>query len=145
MTTTQWSTTQCHYLNYNPNYKAYDDDCTNFVSQSLAYGVGARLTMPHGIRMTTTGITTRGWDQIVTYAPSFYNFAIYGSGRTYELSYLNDLGPADVVQTDWQHASQGIYPDGVLDHTMMVTSWAAWRSRRLQRYSPHIPHDRYAE
>jgi hypothetical protein len=110
-----------HYLIYNPNYKAYPQDCTNFVSQSLAQGGWGMYDYGAGYQSDDQWyyypwVATRSW----TYAPSFYNFAVLFSGRTYELAYLNDMGPADVMQADW-HPSD----NNGIDHTMMVTSWSA--------------------
>ena len=108
-----------HYLYYNQNYKAYGNDCTNFVSQSLGAG-GWGLVDTSGMYTDDTQwyyypwVATRSW----TSTPDFFNFATWGSGRTYELAYLNSMGPADVEIADWEG-------DGLKDHSMIVTSWAA--------------------
>lgn len=99
------------------NYENSGGDCTNFVSQALAAGgwqqVGSGLfwerTDPNKWYHSNPDSYT--WSG----AQNFYGFAI-NSGRTYELAYLSQLGPADVLQIDWQGA-----PWGGIDHTALVT------------------------
>ncbi|MFC9352827.1 amidase domain-containing protein [Arthrobacter sp. NPDC057013] len=108
-----------HYLNYNPNYKAYGNDCTNFVSQSLRQG-GWGMYDYGGYYQTNDQwyyypwIATRSW----TSTPDFFAYATWGSGRTYELAYLNSMGPADIEIADWES-------NGLKDHAMIVTYWAS--------------------
>jgi hypothetical protein len=108
-----------YWYYYNTAYKAYGNDCTNFVSQALKAG-GWSFNDYGGSYLANDQwyyypyVATRSW----TSTPDFFVWATSGSGRTYELSYLNSMGPADVEIADWEG-------DGLKDHTMMVTSWAA--------------------
>lgn len=108
-----------YWYYYNPNYKAYGSDCTNFVSQAL--GAGGWGMVDNGTWYTDNNnwyyypwVATRSWTSV----EDFFAFATRGSGRTYELSHLNSMGPADLEIVDW-------YGDGSKDHAMMVTYWAA--------------------
>ncbi|MCA4133081.1 amidase domain-containing protein [Arthrobacter sp. M4] len=108
-----------YWYYYNPSYNAYPSDCTNFVSQALRAGGwgmvdNATWYTDNNNWYYYPWVATRSWTSVA----DFFTFAIYGSGRTYELAYLNSMGPADVEIADWDG-------NGTKDHAMMVTSWAA--------------------
>lgn len=100
----------------NGNYPSYDDDCTNFISQSMEAGGWGETT---GWYQADTSWWHQ-WNWNASYpwegAQNFANFAI-GSGRAYYLNYLNDMGVADIEQVNWTGA-------GNVNHTMIVTYWA---------------------
>jgi hypothetical protein len=114
-----------HYLVYNAAYRSWPQDCTNFISQALREG-GWSFINGWYLSDDAWWYDAIGQSRPWTYAPSLFNFATR-STRTYELAYLNDMGPADIMQADWANA----YPDGVIDHTMMVTSWSTGGPRGL--------------
>lgn len=103
-----------HNWQYN-NYDGGTGDCTNFVSQALAAGGWQQVGSGFFWERTDSSKWYHSNPDSYTWsgAQNFFWFAT-GSGRTYELSYLADMGPADVMQIDW-------YNDGIIDHTALVT------------------------
>lgn len=103
-----------HNWQYN-NYDGSTGDCTNFVSQALAAGGWQQVGSGFFWERTDSGKWYHSNPDSYTWsgAQNFFWFAT-GSGRTYELSYLADMGPADVMQIDWDN-------DGGIDHTALVT------------------------
>lgn len=99
----------------NSAYMSYADDCTNFVSQAMdAYGWSrvARFYQNDTSWWTTPPfLSSYPW----VGSQAFANFA-GGSGRISYLSYLSDLGPADILQANWDpaHTNQ-------VTHTTIVT------------------------
>ncbi len=103
--------------NYNPNYRVYSNDCTNFVSQAMKYAgwpydtYGDRTlnnTWYYGLFSSTTSYSWAG-------ANNFFWF-FNQSGRGYYARYFQDMLRGDVLQADW-----GPTPDGVINHSMIVT------------------------
>ncbi|WAH98844.1 amidase domain-containing protein [Arthrobacter sp. MMS18-M83] len=103
-----------HNWQYN-NYDGSTGDCTNFVSQALAAGGWQQVGSGFFWERTDSGKWYHSNPDSYTWsgAQNFFWFAT-GSGRTYELSYLADMGPADVMQIDWDNR-------GGIDHTALVT------------------------
>lgn len=103
----------------NGAYRQFGNDCQNFVSQSLNAGgwqhVGGWYQYDTSWWYSWAN-QTWSW----TGAQHFHNFAV-SQGRVTYLSYLNDLGPADVLQVHWPEGT----PD--VDHSMIVTysPWSA--------------------
>lgn len=102
----------------NPVFRQFGNDCQNFVSQSLH--AGGWVEQP-GWYLSDAGWWYIGPNQSRPWvnAQSFHNFAVR-NGRVSYLNYLNDLGPADVLQVHWEGT-----PD--VDHSMIVTysPWSA--------------------
>jgi hypothetical protein len=100
-------------LSYNPAYRWFAEDCTNFVSQALYAG---------GWQMTSGAYNdNRNWwynflNQSYPWAgaQNWGDFAWWYSRRTTMLSNVYDMGLADVLQIDQER-------NGSKDHTMMVT------------------------
>ncbi|GAT88253.1 hypothetical protein CVCC1112_2912 [Paenarthrobacter nicotinovorans] len=102
----------------NGAYRSFGNDCQNFVSQSLNAGGWQHKDgwyLDDNNWWYNWANQTRSWIN----AQNFHNFAV-GQGRVSYLSYLNDLGPADVLQVHWQD-------DPNVDHSMIVTysPWSA--------------------
>ncbi len=114
---------------YNPQYRSYNDtggDCTNFVSQAAFAGQWPMTELGYrgDARYWYYDWQVESWSWINT---QYFKYFILNSGRTYELAYLNDLGPADFVQIHW---GTDPTPADVPDHTMIVTlySWTGGRN-----------------
>jgi hypothetical protein len=110
-----------YWSNYNSAYRTFASDCTNFVSQALNWAgwqhIGGPYDDPHNWWYSNNIILqwggraeARSWIN----TNSFYWFARY-SGRAHDAAYLSDFRPGDVLQID-----KGT-PDGILDHTEIVT------------------------
>lgn len=104
-------------LDYNPNYRKYSNDCTNFMSQAVRAGgwsmVNSDLSRSSTRRWNYgryTWTTSYSWAAV----DHFRAFGIW-SGRT-QTTYLSQLRTADIVHI-------GVYQDGSTDwfHSMMVT------------------------
>ncbi|WP_186763175.1 amidase domain-containing protein [Lentzea tibetensis] len=98
----------------NPAYRTYDQDCTNFISQAMRAGGWEPVD---GDRTSNGAWYYGNWTWTTSYtwagAENWYWFAT-GSGRTWILPYVYDMGFADVLQADWDR-------DNIVDHTMLVT------------------------
>ncbi|WP_205599218.1 amidase domain-containing protein [Oceanobacillus halotolerans] len=100
---------------YNPDYKQFDVDCTNFISQSLHAG-GAPM---HGAPNRNQG----WWYQDDNWSYSWsvaHSFRWYMSGATNglkgtEVESASDLKPGDVICYDFEG-------DGKWDHTTIVVA-----------------------
>jgi hypothetical protein len=103
---------------YNSSYRAYDNDCTNFISQIMSAGgwtyVGSGIfdrtnngKWFYGSWTSTTSYTWAG-------AENWYWFAT-GSMRTTVIPNIWNLALADVLQADWD-------ANGNINHSMFVTS-----------------------
>lgn len=105
-----------YWSSYNRNYRAYTNDCTNFISQIMYAGgwqyAGTSLGQSDSRRWdygwfeSTTSYTWAG-------AQNWYQFAT-GSGRTFILPYASDLLEADVLQIDFDKNYN-------MNHSMLVT------------------------
>ncbi|MFI8100304.1 amidase domain-containing protein [Streptomyces sp. NPDC086023] len=110
---------------YNPAYRKYDQDCTNFISQAMRAG---------GWKMTSGGILHRKdpdewfygsytWSTSYAWAGAhnWYWYAIKHSRRTKALDNVWKMYPSDVLQIDFVDRATG-RPNGIIDHTMIVTA-----------------------
>ncbi|MEM6469865.1 MAG: amidase domain-containing protein [Planctomycetota bacterium] len=104
-------------LNYNTAYHAFDNDCTNFVSQAMLAG-GWQMTGPREFRARQRDDVWwygGAWFTRASYtwggAQNFYNF-VRVSGRGYLVDDSERLSFGDVVQ---------MRSGGVVYHTMVVT------------------------
>jgi hypothetical protein len=115
-----------HANDYNPNYRAYGNDCTNFISQVMQAGrwdyVGSGIldrTDPdkwfYGGGPSETFLTSYSWAG----AHNWGVFAQIYSQRTWGLSNVWLMDLADVLQVDWDHPAGD--PGSIIDHTMVVT------------------------
>ncbi|MFI1585575.1 amidase domain-containing protein [Embleya sp. NPDC020630] len=98
---------------YNPDYRSWSQDCTNFISQALRAGGWEDAydpNDPHG--NTSWWYTWTNQSASWINAEAFYWFAV--DNRVTELGNVWDMLLGDVLQADWNT------PDNVMDHTMMV-------------------------
>lgn len=106
-------------LDYNPEYRSYDEDCTNFLSQIMEAG---------GWQQKGSGITDRKdngkwyygsftWTTSYTWsgAENWFIFARNSTNRAGWIKNVWDMTPSDVLQADWKK-------DGSLDHSMFVVA-----------------------
>lgn len=101
---------------YNPNYKKFDVDCTNYISQCLHAG---------GAPMTGFGDRSKGWwysgdnwsySWSVAHAFRWYLSGDHTSGlQAKEVLHATELEPGDVICYDFEG-------DGRWDHTTIVTA-----------------------
>jgi hypothetical protein len=106
-----------YWSNYNSSYRAYSNDCTNFISQVVRAGgwpfdeVGERTTNNAWYYGLFTWTTTYSW-------AGAHNFNLFfaQSGRGSSARYFSDLRTGDLLQADF-----GPSPDGNIEHSMIVT------------------------
>jgi hypothetical protein len=100
---------------YNPKYRRFDVDCTNYVSQCIHAG---------GIPMDPSPMRDRGWwyrTDLWSYswavAHSFHWYLTKGGGpmRAVQVSRPQELYPGDIICYDWDG-------DGRWDHNTIVTA-----------------------
>ncbi len=118
---------KAHALSYNTAFKAFNDDCTNFVSQSLLAG-GWQMVLGY---YTNNDVwwygcaLPGGYTCHASYtwgaAFNFHEFLGTSPGqRTNFVQYYGDVWPGDIIFADWDGPS-GHHPDGRIDHVMFVT------------------------
>jgi hypothetical protein len=105
----------------NPDYRAFGQDCTNFVSQALYAGGWQQTNSPDWYHFRPSGSPSFYFSRSWTVAHDWYFYALQDSRRTTALQYFEQLLPADVLQADWYDDAGAPHPDGTLDHTMIVT------------------------
>ncbi|HKS21849.1 MAG TPA: amidase domain-containing protein [Thermoanaerobaculia bacterium] len=102
---------------YNPNYVAYyQHDCSNFASQSIAWGGFPQVKGFYWLA-SSWWYDTWAWPRIHTDSWSIANTlkAFFAqSSRVTLLSSIRDLRVGDVLQADWEG-------DGWVDHSAIVT------------------------
>ncbi len=107
----------------NPNYVSFQEDCTNFVSQSLLAG-GWPEKGKYNYQSSSSWYYDGGSYPLFTYTwagvQNFYNFINIGSARGHALSLAHKpwnqyFRPGDLVQADWNR-------DGIWDHTMIIVN-----------------------
>lgn len=106
-----------YWSNYNSAYRAYDNDCTNFISQAVRAGgwpfdeVGDRTANNTWYYGSFTFTTSYSW-------AGAHNFNLFfnQSGRGFAAQYFSDLLVGDLLQADF-----GPSPDGNISHSMVVT------------------------
>lgn len=125
---------------YNPDYPAYDEDCTNFISQAIYEGGNASMFIPsplpdpspngqagwyllndtqrasawNDVGFFYTFVTSESW--IEPYSPGG---EYYGEGpEGYEVDDISQLMLGDVIEYDWGG-------DGVWDHAAIVVDFGA--------------------
>ena len=106
-------------FNPNPYFRIFDNDCTNFVSQSLKWGGWTYKGFGNSYKnwglwwydefgSKKTG-QTRSWTQAIA-----LKYFVGNSGRGFLTRYPCDLDIGDVIFADWES-------DGVIDHAMIIT------------------------
>jgi hypothetical protein len=113
--TTYWS-------NYNRGFRSFGNDCTNFASQCVSSG---GWTMVSGWYLSQSVWWYNFLNQSRTWVNSNdFAWFTYTRPRGYILQYVNQLQPGDILQADWD-GPRGHLPDGIIDHTMIVTARAS--------------------
>lgn len=105
------------WAGFSPMFRAFRDDCTNFVSQCLLAG---------GMSMEITGRRDKGWWYLGPNEQWSYSWAVPHSLRWYldtsprgtQRSAARDLEPGDVIVYDWDG-------DGVWQHSTLVVGFGA--------------------
>ena len=101
-----------YWSSYNPSYRSYPADCTNFVSQAVYSGgwyfVSGLYTSNNAwwynyLNQTRTWAGAHNWFQFTKQRP-----------RGYIARYFSDMQPGDILQADLNR-------DGTIDHSMIVT------------------------
>lgn len=103
---------ETYALNYNSDYKSFESDCTNFVSQALKHGGWDEV---NGMYWSNHYWWYNRWNQSRSWAGA-HNlwWFIYNSERG-SLASWNQMRIGDVMMFDWHH-------DYHIDHTVIVTS-----------------------
>lgn len=132
---------------YNPEFRKYGNDCTNFFSQIILRG-GLE---PVGYWWNRTdpdvwfygpsgeGFTAYSWAAAHNNAVYMYNF----SGHTRDLVAGDPYGvwkaqPADVMYVNWDHPPNDPNGEGNLDHTMFVSGREAYPEDPTWPYAKEI-------
>lgn len=103
---------------YNPNYRSYENDCTNFTSQALRAGGWDFDTVGEEEGTNTWFYGTYPWNTSYSWAGAHpFHWFFRQSGRGYLATSFTEFLTGDLVQADW-----GPTPDGNINHTMLVTS-----------------------
>ncbi|TDU90175.1 putative amidase-like protein [Kribbella voronezhensis] len=99
-----------YWQNYNPNYRKWATDCTNFVSQALKSGGWA---YDYGWYTSGSNWWYNSIHQTYTWSAA-ENFSHFAPKRTARLSSVYYLLASDVLLADWTG-------DNHIDHAMFVT------------------------
>ncbi len=101
-----------YWKNYNPSYRKWSQDCTNFISQAVRYG---RWPYVSGYYMSTSAWWYNSLNQSRTWVNAHYWWWFtYNRPRGYIASYISDMRVGDILQIDFDR-------DGYIDHSMVVT------------------------
>ncbi|MEU4190299.1 amidase domain-containing protein [Kribbella sp. NPDC026611] len=95
---------------YNTSYRAFSNDCTNFISQALKYGGWA---YDYGWYRSGSNWWYNRLNQTYTWSGA-ENWSHFAPKRTSWLSSVWYLLRADVLLADWDH-------NGAINHAMIVT------------------------
>lgn len=120
---------QQYALTYNTAYYRFNNDCTNFASQSMfqggwqmvGLGVGFGRTNPDNWYYSCVSALGR---PIASYSwGAAYNFNVFilRANRVQHATYFQDLQPGDIIFADWDTVNGPHQPDGRVDHVMIVT------------------------
>ena len=102
-----------YWKNYNNNYRKFDNDCTNFISQAMyAGGWTHKSGFYRDSQYWWYNSLNQSWSWIGV--PYWHDFALKHSKRTVKLSSPRSLWEGEVLQVDFTN-------NGVKDHTMIVT------------------------
>jgi hypothetical protein len=112
-----------YWDNYNPDYREFGNDCTNFISQIMKAG---GWTDVDGFYQNDDSWWYNFLNQTYTWAGA-HNWGVFAqiySQRTQGLEYVYQMLTTDVLQVDWDHPGEpdvGDEPENQVDHTMIVT------------------------
>ncbi|MFF9397915.1 MULTISPECIES: amidase domain-containing protein [unclassified Streptomyces] len=102
------------------DYRTYQNDCTNFVSQVMRAGGWKATSGSYASRKDNKKwfYASHTWTTSYTWAgaENWYWFAVKHSKRTKSLNNVWKLASADVLQANWKPRN-----DNIIDHTMVVT------------------------
>ncbi len=102
-----------YWSNYNSSYRTFsDNDCTNFVSQSLFAGGWTQIS---GAYDSISAWYYGNLNQSYTWTSAGHLYAFTKNGRASLANNISELQPGDFLQADWNK-------DGWMDHAMIVTS-----------------------
>ena len=118
-----------YWSSYNPAFRSFKSDCTNFVSQALLSGGWMQI---NGDRTANSSWWYNWLFQSYTWAgaQNFFNFT-KTKNRGYLAGYFSNLSPGDVLQADWER-------DGSIDHTMIVTKKDYYGNIYLTYHSSNV-------
>lgn len=104
-----------YWNSYNPAYRAFDNDCTSFISQIMTAGGWTEVPgfYQDSKAWWYNAILTQSYSWAG--AQNWMEFAQLNSGRTRRVPNVYQLVSSDVLQADWDR-------DGNINHTMFVTS-----------------------
>lgn len=104
-----------YWDNYNPSYRSFTNDCTNFISQAMRAGGWA---MDSGWYRSNSNWWYNSANQTFSWAgaENWYRFARVESGRTSHLNSVYSLRAGDVLQAKWSGNSN-------MNHSMIVTKY----------------------
>lgn len=132
---------------FNPAYRKYTDDCTNFISQCLQ--TGGIPTWGNPNRAKGWWMSGKSWSYSWTTAHAFYLLLASSSGiRTRRVSNPQELNLGDIICIDFEG-------NGRFDHSLIVTAKDAygmplvnahttnsrhryWSYKDSSRYTPNI-------
>jgi hypothetical protein len=115
------------WAGYNPQFRAFHDDCTSFISQCLLAG---------GLPMQSTGRRDKGWWYHGPNEQWSYSWAVahslgtylHSSGRAERRASAGDLAIGDVISYDWNG-------DGAFQHNVVVVGFDAAREPLVAAHS----------
>lgn len=123
-----------HWKNYSDDWRRYDNDCTNFISQAMWAGgwkaTAGSISSRKDNKKWFYGTTKLGTSYTWAGAENWYWFAQKHSKRTKILPRVWDLAYADVLQADWDR-------NGNINHTMIVTKDTS-SNRYLTYHTPSV-------
>ena len=110
-----------YWDNYNPAYRGFGNDCTNFISQIMEAG---GWDYDFGFYWDDTNWWYNSLNQTHSWAGA-HNWGVFAqvnSQRTAPLDYVYQMLTTDVLQVNWDHPDENPdEADGNIDHTMIVT------------------------
>ncbi|MBP3041711.1 amidase domain-containing protein [Bacillaceae bacterium Marseille-Q3522] len=102
-----------YWNNYNPSYRVFGNDCTNFISQAMRAGGWLDVSgFYRDSHYWWYNHVNQTWSWVGV--PYWYDFAANKSKRTILLSSPRSLWDGEVLQADFTN-------NGSKDHTMIVT------------------------
>jgi hypothetical protein len=123
-----------YWKDYSDDWRRYDNDCTNFISQAMWAGgwkaTAGSISSRKDNRKWFYGTTKLGTSYTWAGAENWYWFASKHSKRTRTMPRVWDLAYADVFQADWDR-------NGNINHSMIVTKDTS-TDRYLTYHTPSV-------
>jgi hypothetical protein len=123
-----------YWKNYSTEWRRYDNDCTNFISQAMWAGgwkaTAGSISSRKDNRKWFYGSTKLGTSYTWAGAENWYWFASKHSKRTRTMPRVWDLAYADVFQADFDRNDN-------INHTMIVTKDTG-TNRYLTYHTPSV-------